>query len=138
MILQIITNNDEAIEGAKAVPLNKDFIQNMMEVPTNGCEEILLGESLSKLQFSDVNQIFSLVSSKLRKGGVMKLSFVSIRLLALGLIREDLLETKFNEIVYSKGCLFSFGYFESMVKALGLKIESCSISGAMYDVTISR
>lgn len=139
MILQIVTNKEEVIEGTKAIFLNQDFIKNIQEISDNESEEILLGDVLNKLtKIDDVKQLFSIAASKLRKGGIMKISFLNPRLIASSLLRGEITEETFNNIIYSKSCLFSLSSLEEWVKALNLKIDQCSISGAMYDVTISR
>jgi len=138
MKLQIVSSPEHKIEGFKSFVLDEQGEVDLVEVFTNECEEILLGDSINKIPLNKIEKFLDNVFSKLRKGGVVKLNFMNPRLLAMALCRDEITLGDFNIALYSNKSLTDLDSLEAIVVKNGLSIETCKLNGVGYDVTISR
>lgn len=138
MKLQIVSNEKHRIEGFKSYVLDENGEVDLVEVFTNECEEILLGDSINKIPLNKIEKFLTNVFSKLRKGGTVKLNFMNPRLLAMALCRDEMTLGDFNIALYSNKSLTDLDSIEAIVISNGLSIETCKLNGVGYDVTIIR
>ena len=138
MKIQIITSDTQKIEGFKTYLLNEAGEVDLTEVFSNECEEILLGDCINKIPLNNIEAFLVNVFSKLRRGGILKLSFMNPRLLAMALCRDELTLGDFNIAIYSNKSLIDLDSIEAITASNGLSIDTCKITGVGYDVTISR
>lgn len=137
MRLQILNQGEEGLTGYEKRVITDNKV-DLSEVSDNECDEILLGGSPFSLPHSELVGFFVLVSSKLRKGGVLRFSGVDSRMVARGLINGTMSDEQFNSIIYHWNSILSIPEVKNLLHGLGLKISTLTIRGLDYEVEASR
>lgn len=137
MKLQIVTDINNKIEGFETVVLTGPTI-DIKHIFTNECHEILLGECVNKIPIDSIPAFLGEIFSKLRKGGKLKMNFINPRLLSMSLLRDEISLEDYNTAIYSNNSLMDLDMLESVLASTDLEIETCTINGVGYDVTITR
>lgn len=138
MKLQILINDTYAISGFKTFLLNESGDLDLSEIFNNECEEILIGPCVNKIPIDKVEAFLVKVFSKLRKGGFLTMNFISPRVLAMSLCRDEISLEDFNIAVYSNKSLISLDMLEKIIFKQNLSIDICKLNGVGYDVTVTR
>ena len=111
---------------------------DLSDISDNECEEILIRNAFTQVPIDNCVQILVQLSSKLRRGGIIRFNGVDSRTVARKLISGIIDDKEYNNLVYSCKSMLSIPLVKEVVHASGLKIETLKLEGFNYDVTATR
>lgn len=137
MKLVILDKDDKGLSGYECVYMDSPQI-NLSHISDNECSEILIKNCFTQVSVVNAVEFLVLVCSKLRRGGTIKLNGVDARTLARAIVRGNMNDKEFNDIIYSCKSLLSIPTVKDILHRAGLKIETLTLNGINYDITATR
>jgi hypothetical protein len=137
MKLQILLKEEDGIEGYHHILL-QNFQQESLQIPNNGCEEIIANKTINKIPVESIEGYLGLLLSKLRNGGKVSLSGIEPKVMAKKIIDGSFSESEFNQMLMFTNSMIPLADSVKLLQKNGLKINTSSISGIEYDITATR
>jgi hypothetical protein len=137
MKISITTNENSSITGYQSFFI-KDGTLDLSSISNNECQEILLGDSLNKIEYDRLGEVLQIIVSKLRMGGRIKLFGLEPGALCRGYLTANISEADFNKTLFSLKSCVSSKSLKATLQSMGLRIETIFIQGLAYDITATR
>ena len=112
-------------------------LEDLSHIDDASCDEIVVGEALDYI--NQRPEAIGVIVNKLRYGGTAKFAGNDFYSLGLGLHRDELDETQFNQTVYSgkQSCSTLKNMSDALV-SMGLEITYMTNNGVKFDIEARR
>lgn len=137
MKVQIVTGDAEEIEGFEIFSIDKleDLSKNILN---NECETIIANNIVNSLSEPEVVPFFNLLVSKLRLGGELLVSGMSLRLFCKSVVNNQITAENANEIIRRSKSLVDVDPIKTLLLSNNLEIEHSKIFGITYEIKARR
>lgn len=111
---------------------------NIDQFSDNECVEIDATISLDFISYPDLNSFMLSLTSKVRKGGTVKLGGVDTYSLSRAITNDSISIEDINKLLYSRKSLTDINTTKEFIISLGFEIVSAHLNGINYEIKARR
>lgn len=133
-----ITDNEKQVIGGYQHIQTSNCISDLQSIPNNSADNIVANNAIDNISYDKLSEFINVIASKMRFGCQAIIGGIDILALSIGVVNGEISSNQYNDLVYSKKCIYSSTEVSDMIKTLNLQINSIFINGYNYEISFSR
>lgn len=136
MKIHVTENVDQIIDNYTMLPIVYGKI-NTVNMPNNCCEEIIV-DCMDSIPYSEKDDFFNQIVSKLRLNGKLTVIGIELETLCQDLLNGTTDSEEVNKLLFDKRGIYTIEDIKSEVQNRGLKIEYINLMDVKYEIRCIR
>ena len=133
MKLHITESKDKNIEGYQNINVSS-ALGTLPEIVDHSCEEVILNNSLSKLERQEALQMLELACSRVRMGGKVSIYDIDIKTLCVEYLNRRISQVDMSQELYDTANCIEINEIRKIVNRHGIVVESCYVKGYQFEL----